>query len=291
MVKTFTMDERPHARTKSKTLEQAERLGLYLVLLIVSVAVVFPFIYMVMTSLKPEVDVVTFPPRLLPRALTFENYINIWSRVPFEIFFRNSLLFAGLVTLIALFFDSLCAFGLARLNLPGKDAIFFFILATMMIPLQVTMIPLFITIFKLGWMNTLAGLVVPRATNAFGIFMLRQFFISLPKELEDAARIDGCSDFRIYWQIILPLSKPVMMTLAVFHFMYNWNDFLWPLIMTTSIQMRTLPAGLALFMGQHVVEYAILMAGATISLAPLLIAFLFAQQYFVQGIAMTGIKE
>jgi multiple sugar transport system permease protein len=277
------------ARTRISA--NSEKIFLYIVLAFLSLIVVFPFIYMVMTSIKPEVDVVTFPPRLFPRSVTLENYINIWSRVPFGIFFRNSVLFAGGVTIISLFFDSLCAYGLARLKLPGKDIIFFGILATMMVPVQVTMIPLFITIFEFGWINTLAGLIIPRATNAFGIFLLRQFFISLPKELEDAARIDGCSDFRIYWQIILPLSKPAIATLAVFHFMYNWNDFLWPLIMTTSVDKRTLPAGLALFMGQHVIEYAILMAGAVISLAPLLIAFLFAQKYFVQGIAMTGLKE
>lgn len=293
MEKTFSLNQHLRSETKNrmKAADRTERWILYLILFVFSAAVVFPFIYMLMTSLKPEADVVAFPPRLLPRALTLENYFNIWSRVPFGTFFRNSILFAGIVTLVSLFFDSLCAFGLARLNLPGKDAIFFVILATMMVPMQVTMIPLFITIFKIGWINTLAGMIIPRATNAFGIFMLRQFFIGLPKELEDAARIDGCSDFRIYWQIILPLSTPAIATLAVFHFMYNWNDFLWPLIMTTSVSMRTLPAGLALFMGQHVVEYAILMAGAAISLAPLLIAFLFAQQYFVQGIALTGIKE
>jgi multiple sugar transport system permease protein len=288
MIKTETLHK---ARSNPKLSVNFEKIVLYATLTFLSLIVIFPFIYMVMTSLKPEMDVVTFPPRLLPRALTLENYINIWSRVPFGIFFRNSVFFAGGVTLLSLFFDSLCAFGLARLKLPGKDIIFFGILATMMVPVQVTMIPLFITIFQIGWINTLAGLILPRATNAFGIFLLRQFFISLPKELEDAARIDGCSDFRIYWQIILPLSKPAIATLAVFHFMYNWNDFLWPLIMTTSVDKRTLPAGLALFMGQHVIEYAILMAGAAISLAPLLIAFLFAQKYFVQGIALTGLKE
>jgi multiple sugar transport system permease protein len=155
----------------------------------------------------------------------------------------------------------------------------------------VSFIPLYVTVHELGLLNTFGGLIIPRATNAFGIFMLRQFFTTLPRELDDAARIDGAGEFYIYSRIILPLSRPALATLAVFHFMYNWNDFLWPLLITSSTDMRTLPAGLALFMGQHVVEYAVLMAGATLALAPLFVAFLFAQRYFVQGIALTGLKE
>lgn len=160
-----------------------------------------------------------------------------------------------------------------------------------MIPVQVTIIPLFIMLSHLGWLNTFWGLIIPRATNAFGIFMLRQFFIGLPKELDEAARIDGCSEFRLYWQIILPLAKPAIASLALFHLMYNWNDLLWPLIITSTENMRTLPAGLALFMGQHVVEYGVLTAGAVIATSPLVIAFLFAQKYFIQGVAFTGLKE
>jgi multiple sugar transport system permease protein len=140
-------------------------------------------------------------------------------------------------------------------------------------------------------LDSYSGLIVPRATNAFGIFMLRQFFMTLPRELDEAARIDGTSEWGIFWKIILPLSGPALATLAIFHFMYNWNDFLWPLLITSSTEMRTLPAGLALFVGQHVVEYGVVMAGAVLTLLPLLIAFLFAQRYFIQGIAMSGIKE
>lgn len=152
------------------------------------------------------------------------------------------------------------------------------------------MIPLFILLFKFGWINTWLGLIIPRATNAFGIFMLRQFFIGLPRELDESARIDGCSEFRLYWQIIMPLAKPALASLALFHFMYNWNDLLWPLIMTNSDAIRTLPAGLALFMGQHVVEYGVLTAGAALALAPLIVGFLMAQKYFIRGIAFTGLK-
>ncbi len=264
---------------------------MFVVLLIAAIIVVFPFIWMVLTSLKYENDIVTFPPRLMPTAFTLDNYVNVWNRIPFARFFINTVLFAGGVTAISLFLDSLTAYALSRLHFPGRDAIFLLILLALMLPFQVMFIPVFVTVVNLHLQNTFAGLIIPRATNAFGIFMLRQFFITLPRELDDAARIDGAGEFYIYRRIILPLSGPALATLAIFHFMYNWNDFLWPLLITSSNDMRTLPAGLALFMGQHVVEYGVLMAGATLALLPLFIAFLFAQKYFVQGIALTGIKE
>lgn len=254
-------------------------------------AVVFPFVWMVLTSLKPEPEVVRYPPRVLPETWTVAAYMNIWDRVPFARFFLNSLTFAGGVTLISLFLDSLTAYALARLEFPGRDALFLLILIALMLPFQVTFIPLYVTVQRLGLLDSYAGLIIPRATNAFGIFMLRQFFITIPRELSDAARIDGANELTIYWRVILPLAGPALATLTIFHFMYNWNDFLWPLLIMSSTEKQTIPAGLALFMGQHVVEYAVLMAGATLALLPLFLAFLFAQQYFVRGIAMTGLKE
>ncbi|MCC7448941.1 MAG: carbohydrate ABC transporter permease [Anaerolineae bacterium] len=276
--------------------EKRERMSighivLFVVLLIAALAVLFPFVWMVLTSLKMENDVVTFPPRLFPSVFTGEAYINVWNRIPFARFFLNTLIFAGGVTLVSLFLDSLTAYALSRLKFPGRDFIFLFILVALMLPFQVTFIPVYVTVYSFGLLNTFGGLIIPRATNAFGIFMLRQFFSTLPRELDDAARIDGAGEFYIYSRLILPLSGPALATLGIFHFMYNWNDFLWPLLITKTTEMRTLPAGLALFMGQHVVEYAVLMAGATLALAPLFIAFLFAQKYFVQGIALTGLKE
>ena len=261
------------------------------VLALCAVAVVFPFIWMVLTSLKPEAEVVRYPPRVLPESWTFEAYVNIWDRVPFGRFFLNSLAFAGGVTVISLFLDSLTAYALARLEFPGRDLLFVLILIALMLPFQVTFIPLYVTVQRLGLLDSYAGLILPRATNAFGIFMLRQFFITIPRELNDAARIDGAGEFTIYRRVILPLAGPALATLTIFHFMYNWNDFLWPLLIMSSTVKQTIPAGLALFMGQHVVEYAVLMAGATLALLPLFVAFLFAQKYFVRGIAMTGLKE
>jgi len=251
---------------------------------------IFPFVWMLLTSFRTQQEIFSNPGNLIPAALNWSAYVEIWSELPFARLFLNSVIFAGGTTLISLLFDSLAAYGLARLTFPGRTLAFYVVLATLMVPYQITLIPVFQTVFDLHWLDTYQGLIVPRATSAFGIFLLRQFFVTVPRDLDAAARIDGAGEFRIYWSIMLPLARPALATLAVFHFMYNWNDFLWPLVITSSIDMRTLPAGLTLFGGQFVVEYAVLMAGATISLAPLAIAFLFAQRYFVQGIATTGIK-
>ena len=262
----------------------------YAVIVLGAAFALLPFIWMISASLKTESAIFNFPLDLLPRSPTINAYFDVWNRIPFARFFVNSVIFAGGVTIISLFFDSMTAFALARLQFRGRNLVFGLVLITLMVPFQITLIPLFVTVFQLGWLNTFVGLIVPRATNAFGIFMLRQFFVTLPKDYDDAARIDGAGNFRLYWQIILPLAKPALATLAVFHFMYNWNDFLWPLVITTSTEMRNLPAGLTLFMGQYVIEHPVLMVGATISLAPLAIAFLFAQRYFVRGVVMSGLK-
>ncbi len=262
-----------------------------IVLTLLALAVVFPFVWMLCTSLKPEAEIATYPPQLFPHNWTLENYQNVWNRIPFARLFLNSIVFAGGVTLVSLCLDSMAAYALARLDFPGRRVIFILILIALMLPFQVMFVPLFVTVHDLGLLDSYGGLIIPRATNAFGIFMLRQFFMTLPKELDEAARIDGASEFGIYWRIILPLSGPALATLAVFHFMYNWNDFLWPLLITSSMEMRTLPVGLALFVGSHVVEYGVVMAGAILALLPLLVAFIFAQRYFIQGVAMTGIKD
>jgi multiple sugar transport system permease protein len=265
--------------------------GTVIVLAAIALVIVFPFIWMLFTSFKPETQIAQYPPKLFPDTWTLENYVNVWSRIPFARLLLNSVILAGGVTAISLLLDAMAAYALSRLDFPGRDAIFIVILVALMLPFQVMFIPLFVIVHDLGMLDSYSGLIVPRATNAFGIFMLRQFFMTLPRELDEAARIDGTSEWGIFWKIILPLSGPALATLAIFHFMYNWNDFLWPLLITSSTEMRTLPAGLALFVGQHVVEYGVVMAGAVLTLLPLLVAFLFAQRYFIQGIAMSGIKE
>lgn len=280
----------PYVRAERGPLTRV--LGILAGVLVAGFAVytIFPFVWMLLTSLRTQQEIFQNPGNLLPATVNLDAYVKIWSELPFARLFVNSVLFAGGATLLSLLFDSLAAYALSRLDFPGRTLAFYLVLATLMVPYQITLIPVFQTVFDLHWLDTYQGLIVPRATSAFGIFLLRQFFVTVPRDLDAAARIDGASELRIYWSIMLPLARPALATLAVFHFMYNWNDFLWPLVITSSIEMRTLPAGLTLFSGQFVVEHAVLMAGATISLAPLAIAFLFAQRYFVQGIATTGIK-
>jgi multiple sugar transport system permease protein len=276
--------------TRAAPTSPVAKILLFVLMAILAYAFIFPLLWMLFTSLKPESGVVRYPPKLLPDVWTVASYFNIWQRIPFARFFANTLVFAGSVTLLSLFFDSMTAYALSRLNFPGRDVIFIAVLVALMLPFQVAFVPLYVIVYQFGLLNTFAGLIIPRASNAFGIFMLRSFFVTLPRDLEDAARIDGAGEFYIYSRIILPLSGTALGTLAIFHFMYNWNDFLWPLLITSSPDMRTIPAGLALFMGQHVVEYSVLMAGSVLSLLPLFIAFLFVQRYFVQSIAMTGLK-
>jgi len=262
----------------------------YIFLITLLIIIVFPFIWMLFTSFKYESDIMNWPPKLIWREFTLSAYTSIWERIPFLKYYSNTIIFAGGVTIISLLFDTMAGYAFARLNFKGKNILFAMILATLMIPFQVIMIPLFYQVYKLNLINTYIGMILPRATNAFGIFMMRQFFISLPKGLEEAARIDRCSEFMIFRKIMLPLCKPAVISLGIFHFMYNWNDLLYPLIMTTNSDMRTLPAGLATFMGTHVIEHNILMAGSVLSILPIFIAYCFAQKYFVQGIAMTGLK-
>lgn len=185
----------------------------------------------------------------------------------------------------------MAGYAFARLNFKGKKPLFIFVLITMMVPYQVIMIPLFIEIFKLGLLDTYIGLILPRATSAFGIYLMRSFFISLPAELEESARIDGLNEFKIYSSIMLPLCKPALITLAIFHFMNNWNDLLYPLMLTNSTRMRTLSAGLAMFVGDRVIEYGPTFAATLISILPLLLAYVFAQKYFIRGVATTGLKN
>lgn len=254
------------------------------------VVILIPFIWMVSGSFRSQEDLFASPENLFPTEWTLEGYLNIWEELPFLRLLANSFIFAGVTTILLLLFDSMCAYALARINFRGSTLLFWLVIATLMIPFQVTLIPVFIELFHFGWLDTYQGLIIPRATSAFGIFMLRQFFLSIPRELDEAARIDGAGHFRIYWTIILPLAKPALATLAVLHFMNLWNDLLWPLIVTSSTDMRTLPAALTLFGGQYVTEYSTLLAGATISLLPLALAFFVAQKYFVAGVATTGLK-
>ncbi len=253
------------------------RLLLYVLLIVTALAVAMPFVIMLFTSFKIRSEVFTFPPLLIPQTWTTDNYVLLWSRLPFAKLVRNSLIYSFSITLASLLFDSMCAYALARLNFRGRNVMFIAILATMMVPAQVTLVPLFFNLFEIGWINTFQGLIVPRMTSAFGIFLLRQFFVSIPIDLEDAARIDGAGEFRIYWQIVLPLSGPAIATVFIFHFMYNWNDFLWPLIVMSTNANFTLTVGLQTYLNPYGNNYKMLFAGAVLSVVPIMLLFLFNQ--------------
>lgn len=285
-----TVDRPAYERTEWTPLSGLTKATKWILLLAGVVIILLPFAWMLGTSFKPESDVFGFPLRLQPTHATGSNYVAIWHQLPFARLIVNSVVFAGGVTVFSVFFDSLAAYALARLRFPGRTIAFYLVLATLMVPFQVTLIPLFQLVFDLHWLNTYQGLIVPRASSAFGIFLLRQFFISVPRELDEAARVDGASEWLIYRRIMLPLAKPALATLAVFYFMNNWNDFLWPLVIATGTSHENLPAGLTLFSGQYVIEHGVLMAGAVISLLPLAVAFVLAQRYFVRGIATTGLR-
>jgi multiple sugar transport system permease protein len=266
------------------------RIAAWTVLTAAALATVVPFLWMLGVAFRTPADLYADPARLLPQHWTFAGFHAVMTQLPFGRLAVNSIVFAGGTTVLLLLIDSLCGYALARLRFKAKNFVFLLVLATLMVPFQIMLIPLFLTVFHLGWLNTFQGLIIPRAVSALGIFMLRQFFATIPRELDEAAHVDGAGAFRIYWQIILPLARPALATLFVIQFMALWNDFLWPLVITSSIDMRTLPSALTLFSSQSGIDHAALMAGAAISLAPLAIAFLAAQRFFTEGIATTGIK-
>lgn len=262
----------------------------YTLLTILAVTTIFPFIWMIFTSMKTTGDILANPAQLLPTVFVFTTYRDIWSAVPFARYFQNSFIFAGSVVVLALSFDTMAGYAFARLNFKGSKIIFVLILCTMMIPFQVTMTPLFLMLNQLGMIDTYQGLIIPRAADAFGIFMMRQFFLTLPKELEEAGRIDGASEFGIFFRIMLPQCIPALVTLGIFNFMGNWNDLLYPMLFTNSENFRPIQAAIALFSGKYGTDYGFTMTGLVLTILPVLLAYLFAQRYFMEGIAMTGLN-
>lgn len=232
------------------------------------------------------------PPKLIPSQFTLENYQSLFKRLPIGREMLNTVIFAGAVTIISVFFDSLAAYGLSRVNFKGRGLLLGVLIATMMIPGMALLIPVYKLLANMGLINSYWGIIIPRMADVGGIFLLRQFFISIPKDLDNAARIDGAGEFRIFAQIILPNAVPAILTVGMFNFMGNWNDLLWPLIMTSKPETRTITAGLAMLTGHgsSVTPYGVVMAGALISALPLLVVFFLVQKRFVEGIAMTGMK-
>jgi multiple sugar transport system permease protein len=260
-------------------------------MLLVTAAILLPLAIIVFTAFKPVSEVNAFPPTLFPQEWTFDNLARIVQELPFGRLVANSFLFAGGVTAFALVFDSLAAYALARIDFAGRRILLIAIITSLMIPFQATLIPVYQLVSELGWVNTFAGLIAPRAADAFGIFFLRQFFLALPRDIDSAARIDGASEFRIFRSIVLPNAVPALLTLAIFTFVNNWNDLLWPLVFTTEREMGTITSGLTLLTGPGgIIPYGVMMAGALVAVLPLVIAFLLVQRRFIESIATTGLK-
>lgn len=261
----------------------------YLLLSAAAVVMLLPFVWMLSTSLKTPSSVFVYPPEWIPKPVEWTNYVQVTRVMPFLRYVLNTAAVATSITLLHLTVSSLAAYAFARLRFPGRNRLFLAYLATLMVPGQVTLIPNFLIMKYLGWIDTYQALIIPQIFSAFGTFLLRQFFLTIPNELEDAARIDGASSFAIYWRIVLPLSGPALATLGVFTFTAQWNNFLWPLIVINDEQMRTLTVGLRALVGEFTVQYPLLMAGSVISILPMLIIFVVAQRFFVRGIALTGL--
>ncbi len=264
----------------------------YVALALVTFLMIFPLVIVVIVSFTPNAVTQTWPPKVIPSAWTLDNYTSLFQRLPIGRELLNTIVFAGAVTIISVFFDSLAAYGLSRVDFKGRGILLAVLIATMMIPAMALLIPVYKLLGSMGLVNSYLGIIIPRMADVGGIFLLRQFFISIPKDLDNAARIDGAGEFRIFAQIILPNAVPAILTVGMFNFMGNWNDLLWPLIMTSKPETRTITAGLAMLTGHgsSVTPYGVVMAGALISALPLLIVFFFVQKRFVEGIAMTGMK-
>lgn len=286
---------RPNGARLPKDAGVRRGIGSWLAMLTVVIACViaaFPLIVVVVTAFTPQNETLSWPPQLLPDNWTASNFPAVFERIPVWRQLGNTVAMALGVTILSLIFDSLAAYALACIPFRGRGLLLGILIATMMIPFQSLLIPLYKMLSELGWIGTLVGLIVPRAADVAGIFLLRQFFIGIPRDLDSAARIDGASELRIYWSIILPNATAGLLTLGLFNFIGNWNDMLWPMVMTNAAEDRTLTAGLALLNGssQGVVPYGVTMAGSLISVIPLIIIFAILQRRFIEGVATTGIK-
>jgi len=282
----LSVGERVHSASR--------RTFLYTLLIAIGLTMILPLVWMISTSLKEPQAVFTLKPQWIPKPWHWMSYVDIWRVVPFLRFFFNSVFVAVCVTAGHVFTSACAAYAFARLRFPGRDALFFGYIATMMIPGTVTIIPVFILMKVFGWLDTYWALIVPGVFTAFGTFLLRQFFMTIPQDLEDAAKIDGASTFRIFWRIILPISKPALAALTLATFMGNWQSFMWPLLVTDSVEKKTLPIGLAYF--QELYQYAspnwpLLMAGSLVAMLPIVLLFIFNQRFFLQGIRLSGVQR
>jgi multiple sugar transport system permease protein len=263
---------------------------LYVLAIAVAIVMLTPVVWMISGSLKTGGEVVSAQPTLLPSDPQWRNYGDLFSLVPFARYILNSFVVSATVTIVALLFHSMAGYSLARLRYPGRRLIFLAILATMMVPAAVILIPLFTIVRTFGWIDSYQALIIPAIPHAFGIFLFRQFYLSVPQDLSDAAVVDGAGYVRIYRHVMLPLSRPIVAALGIFFFLANWNSFLWPLVATQSDEMRVIQLGIQAFLGAHANQYQLVMTAATVAAAPTLLMFIVLQRRLVQGIKTTGLK-
>ncbi len=264
---------------------------LYIILIITAILCLLPFVWMISASLMTTGEANVFPPKFFPSKITFSQYQNLFSRLNIARYFINSIVVSVGITVISLFVNSMAGFAFAKYRFSGQKNLFKLLLSFMIIPAQVTMLPLFLMLKYMGLINSYMAVIIPGIASVFGIFLIRQYLIAIPDSLIEAARMDGASDFQIYFSVILPLAKPILITLAIFSFMGAWNDFLWPLIAMTNDSMYTLPVALASLMGEHNQDTELMMAGSVVTIMPILLVFLALQKYYIKGIMMGGIKE
>ncbi len=264
--------------------------ALYSALLLGVVLTLTPLLWMVLASFMPTGQANSYPPMLLPSGATLEHYRDLFTRLDLGRSFLNSALLATAVTLISLFVNSMAGYAFAKLRFRGRDRLFHGLLAALVIPVQVAMLPLFLLMKELGLVNTYLGVILPAMASIFGIFLIRQYALAIPDELIDAARIDGAGEFRIYRSVMLPLLAPILVTLAIFTFLAVWNDFMWPLIVLTDSDMYTLPVALANLAGEHAQDTELMMAGSVLTVLPVLVLFLVLQRYYIEGVMLGSVK-
>jgi multiple sugar transport system permease protein len=267
-----------------------KRWSVYIALALVTFLTLLPLIWMLSSSLKYDSDVFSLPIRWIPTDPVWSNFLRIWQRINFALFTFNSFKLSVIITLIQVLTSSFAAYGFAKCQFKGRDTLFFIYIATIAIPWQVYMLPQYVQMRIFGLTNTHLGYIFMQSFTAFGVFLMRQFYVSIPNELLDAARIDGLSEYGNYFRIVLPLSQPIIATLTIFSFVNIWNDFMGPMIYFDSNALKTIPLGIRMFLGQYSTEYGLVMAASVVSLVPVFVVFLFFQRFFVEGIATTGLK-
>lgn len=275
---------------KQSKIKSTRKIITHIILIIGAFLVVMPFIWMILTSLKTLGESTQIPPKIFPSSPQWANYKEAARTLPYGKFYLNTIIYTVVTTIGQIVFCSMAGYAFARIDFPGRNIIFIVILSVLMVPGQIFLVPQFMIMNKLGLLNTITALILPGLFSAFGTFLMRQFFLALPKELEESAALDGCNQFQIFWKIMLPLVKPGIVALAISAALYCWNSLMWPLIVNTSMGKMTLSAGLASLQGQHSTNYPVMMAGTVLAIWPMIVTFILFQKQFIEGIASSGIK-